>query len=276
MKSRKYFLVYMLLILFICSGCTTALAQKIIKSTEKINVVTNVEFPTRTPTTVATKKPTIKPTACPTEIPTRTYTPTQTSTPDIIYPTVSEKGQLYFGDYLELPKTSYMDELVAPYVVILHTDAQSLKIPDRWYAMGTYYGLDTTKSVHFAVCQDGILQMLPMFEKEVVYAKGTSPQYDGGGVLQDWNARSIQIEMCGRDYDLFVTGDVSEDMAHAVFTTTENTVDLVIALMYQYNIPIENIFGHYQVQRGKVDPGQIYLEQYFLPILKEKIDNLNK
>jgi len=42
--------------------------------------------------------------------------------------------------------------------------------------------------------------------------------------------------------------------------------------MLFYDIPIENVLGHDQIQKGKVDPGRLYMEQYFLPRLKDLYD----
>lgn len=202
--------------------------------------------------------------------PTSTPPPTPTSTPDLIYPTILENGHIYFSEnYLELSNSCYISRKIIPSFIILHTDGQSITNFENWSTYGTFRGLGSTKSVHFAVCQDDILQMLPMFETQVLQAIGTTPQYSENNIRRDWNRESIQIEMCGCGYNTYISEESDEDFCQVVEKTTENTIRLVVALMVQYKIPIENIIGHYQIQNGKTDPGNLYLDQYFLPKLKE-------
>ena len=183
-----------------------------------------------------------------------------------------ENGMVYFVDnYNELPKTSFIDNLIIPDTIILHTDAQIRDYPEKWNTMTTYWGLGDKKSVHFAVSQDGVLQMLPMYQNRVMHCIGTTPFYNDNGKLMDYNRHSIQIEIGGRNFNDIVTGDASPVMSRAIEITTQKTIDLVITLMAFYNIPIENIMGHYQVNIGKTDPGNLYFEQYFMPRLVEAL-----
>jgi hypothetical protein len=190
---------------------------------------------------------------------------------------VCEEGdKVFFGDnYIELPKGSYINQLIVPDTIVLHTDGQSGDYPEKWNTMTTYWGLGSEKSVHFAVSQDGILQMLPMYETTTLYGIGTTPFFTDENNIIDYNERSIQIEMAGRYYDDIVTGDASPKKIEVVEMTTHKTIDLVITLMEFYNIPIENIMGHYQINPGNTDPGRLYFEQYFLPLLIETWNELN-
>jgi hypothetical protein len=187
-----------------------------------------------------------------------------------------ENGMVYFGDnYLELPKGSYIDKQIIPDTIILHTDAQPRDFPEKWNTMTTYWGLEGEKSVHFAVSQDGILQMLPMYETTVMHCIGTTPFFNDEERIVDYNQRSIQIEMGGRNYNDIVTGDASPEMASAIEITTQKTIDLVITLMGFYNIPIGHIFGHYQINTGNTDPARLYFEEYFMPRLVEALSEKN-
>ena len=43
--------------------------------------------------------------------------------------------------------------------------------------------------------------------------------------------------------------------------------------MKQYNIPVEQIFGHYELWNGKSDPGENFLYQTFIPRVKQTCIN---
>ena len=210
-----------------------------------------------------------------TPVPSATPAVSQTDLPPTVI-VCEENGMVYFGDnYLELPKGSFIDKHIVPDTIILHTDAQPREFPENWNTMTTYWGLGDEKSVHFAVSQDGILQMLPMYETTVMHSIGTTPFFNDEERIVDYNQRSIQIEMGGRNYNDIVTGDASPEMARAIEITTHKTIDLVIALMGFYHIPIEHILGHYQVNTGNTDPGRLYFEEYFMPRLVETLSEKN-
>jgi hypothetical protein len=179
-----------------------------------------------------------------------------------------ETGKYFFGDYyVELPRSSYINQLIVPDTIILHTDGQSGDRPEAWNTMSTYWGLGYDKSVHFSVSQDGVLQMLPMFTETVMHGIGVQPGFTPEGIYANYNSHSIHIEMAGRDYDLIVTGRATPKMEEVIAITTEKTINLVVTLMTFYDIPIDNIKGHYQINIGSRDPGNLYFEQYFLPRL---------
>lgn len=180
---------------------------------------------------------------------------------------------LCFGDYYKvLPSTSYIHKVVVPDTIVLHTDDQSGKTPERWVTSTTWNGLagreDGGRSVHFGVGLDGITQFLPMYEKSVMQCRGAGSKYD---------SHSIQIEMAGRTYNYLITGEASPAMAESIVEITEKTVDLVASLMGVYGIPIENVIGHYHAKgSGKSDPGNLYFEEYFLPLLREKLNETSR
>lgn len=186
---------------------------------------------------------------------------------------VEENGEIkvFFGDfYRELPLSKNSNVKVIPDSIVIHTDGQSGNYPEKWNTMSTYWGLGDTKSVHFAVSQDGISQMLPMGETQIERCNGTLEQWNDNGDWVDYDGHSIQIEMGGRDFDYIMTGQASPKMVEVVEVTTGKTIDLVVSLMIFYDIPFENIVGHYQIGRGKIDPGYMYFEQYFLPLLEKR------
>jgi hypothetical protein len=200
-----------------------------------------------------------------------TPTPKICDSPSKLLPNVCEEtGKYYFGDYyVELPRSSYINQLIIPDTIILHTDGQSGDRPEAWNTMTTYWGLGYDKSVHFAVSQDGVLQMLPMYTATVMHGIGVEPGTTAEGIYANYNTHSIQIEMAGRNYDLIVTGHANPVMEEVVEVTTQKTIDLVVTLMAFYDIPIDNVLGHYQINAGNRDPGSLYFEQYFLPRLIE-------
>jgi len=232
------------------TSTSTAITPMLMRKTE----VTMVN-----PTPIAVSAPTLTPRP----------TPTPTPTP-IPYVKCSENGPGYicFGDYYkELPKTAWKDVNITPRYIILHWDGRPEKPYDKWLSTGTWFGLGSTKSSHFGVGLDGVGQFLPMFMDSVKQSKAAD----------NWtmDARSINIEIAGRNFNAIVTGEANEEMRITIETVTNRTLELVLKLMDQYNIPIENVLGHYQVLDGKVDPGDLWLQEYFLPKLRDKLKDNN-
>jgi len=103
--------------------------------------------------------------------------------------------------------------------------------------------------------------------------------YEGGvtqcrGAGRSLDSHSVQIEMGGRSYNDMLNGKATPAMVRSIEMITAQTVDLVLVLMETYDIPIENVIGHYEVEgSGKTDPGNTYFEQYFLPLLEENLDS---
>ena len=222
---------------------------------------TEVTIENPIPTAVST--PTSTPTPTPMPIP----TPTQVPLP---YVKCSENGPGYIcfgGYYKELPKTAWKDTNIVPRYIILHWDGRPEKPYDKWLSTGTWFGLGNTKSSHFGVGLDGVGQFLPMFVDSVKQSKAAD----------NWtmDAQSINIEIAGRNFNAIVTGEANEEMRVTIETVTNITIELVLKLMNQYNIPIENLVGHYQILNGKVDPGDLWLQEYFLPKLRDKLEDNN-
>ncbi len=162
-----------------------------------------------------------------------------------------------------------MDEIIVPELIIIHP----MNKPRTCRVIGVQKHLSRLGRmvfVHFAVSQYDILQMLPMYPDGVLHGSGAAPQYNDQGEWVTYNNRSIHIEMSGHNFNALIEGWANPEMTEAIEKTTDKTTDLVVSLLWFYHIDPTNVFGHYQVGRGKPDPGNLYFEQYFLPQLQEK------
>jgi len=268
-KSLRYPLVSLLAALLLVAGCAPLPASE------------PSPFPSATET--LTPSPTVSPTSAASPQPSATPTPASTPDPLSLLPVAprfeaADSGQrVYFGDaYKQLPEADTVDEIIIPELIIIHTDGQTANLPRDWNTESTFHGLGEWYSVHFAVSQYDILQMLPMYPDGVLHGSGAAPQYNDQGEWVTYNNRSIHIEMSGHDFNALIAGWASPEMKSAIEKTTDKTTDLVVSLMWFYHIDPANVLGHYQVGRGKADPGNLYFEQYFLPQLLEKWEAFQK
>lgn len=227
--------------------------------------------PTHTPTSTTAPQLSASPTSVPTKDPLSLLpVPPRFENSD-------EGERVYFGDaYKQLPEADTVDEIIVPELIIIHTDGQTANLPRDWNTDSTYHGLGEWYSVHFAVSQYDILQMLPMYPDGVLHGSGAAPQFNDQGEWVTYNNRSIHIEMSGHDYNALIAGWASPEMAEAIQKTTDITTDLVVSLMWFYQIDPANVLGHYQIGRGKADPGNLYFEQYFIPQLQEKWESFQR
>lgn len=174
-----------------------------------------------------------------------------------------EYSEISFGKVKELPTTDEQKEfLVRPAGIIIHTDDQPGGSFERWITNNTYIGLASREiDVHFSVGVDGITQFLKMYKDFCMFTRGAR----GFG-------NYISIEMCGRDYNLYFDDKTPPGKKKAIESITEQTVSLVEKLMDQYDIGLDKILGHYQASAsGKSDPGKDYMENLFLPFLKDDL-----
>lgn len=262
-KVSQLLLIYLLFTLLTAAGCTL--------------VPTAVPNPSPSATNTPLPSPTTPPTKTPP--PQTSATPTLAPTPDPLallpvqprIETADDGQRVYFGDaYKQLPEADIVDEIIVPELIIIHTDGQTANLPRDWSTESTYHGLGEWYSVHFAVSQYDILQMLPMYPDGVLHGSGAAPQYNDQGEWVTYNNRSIHIEMSGHNFNALIEGWANPEMTEAIEKTTDKTTDLVVSLLWFYHIDAANVFGHYQVGRGKADPGNLYFEQVFLPQLQEK------
>jgi peptidoglycan/xylan/chitin deacetylase (PgdA/CDA1 family) len=167
---------------------------------------------------------------------------------------------------------------IVPLYITLHWDEQG-GAPGGWNAEQTYKffklgdvtsypdpitGMHFNYTSHFATGPDGILQFLRMYEHTV------QKSYAAKGFPSD-----INIEMAGQDFHVI---DGETDVPDAEL---EYTLELVLSLMKQYNIPLENVVGHYEHDtyikedgtlwdRSKPDPGETFMN-YFRTLLEKRL-----
>lgn len=187
---------------------------------------------------------------------------------------------MFSGEYREL---SFKDQLVEPTQIILHWDGQ-LGSPYYWTTRMTFNGLSGIKvrselledgtinveerstNAHFGVDKEGVLQFLPMYEGFVQHSYGAFGYYD-----------AINIEMAGNHFTF------EDGITNVPREEIENTLNLVINLMIQYDIEFNQVVGHYErdtytdqhgrvYERGKLDPGREFMG-YFKILLAERFND---
>lgn len=172
-------------------------------------------------------------------------------------------NRILFGADMPLPADNYyLQNLVRPLGIIIHTDDQPGNESDRWLSSRTYYGLlgrgiNTT----LAVGLDGVTQFVDMYPHFMVPNLGTMGF-----------SNYIGIEMCGRDYNDLFARNTSDAKKSVIREISGRTVDLILKLIKQYNINPNQVYGHYEAAAsGKTDPGREFMENYFRPLLRSKL-----
>lgn len=168
--------------------------------------------------------------------------------------------EIFFGRFMPLPITpSQARSLVRPRGIILHTDGQPGHEFQAWKSEKTYHGLlQNNTDVTLAVGLDGVMQFLKMYEGFVVPSRGAEGYSD-----------FISIEMSGRDYNAVLDPNMPPEKRQAIETIAQATLELVLRLMQQYDIPFKNVLGHYEANlSGKTDPGKRFMDEYFRPRLR--------
>ncbi|MBL8055478.1 MAG: N-acetylmuramoyl-L-alanine amidase [Anaerolineales bacterium] len=150
------------------------------------------------------------------------------------------------ADYHELPAGCYAENLIPPSELILHWDGNRHG-RELWKVAVTYETLAyVQQSAHFAVDNQRVWQLLPMYQQRVQESYGA----------KGYNKIAVNIELAGRDFDLpdFAPGD----------NQVRLTLRLVSQLMDFYAIPFEKVVGHYERDdRGlKQDPGVQFLAAF--------------
>lgn len=96
-------------------------------------------------------------------------------------------------------------------------------------------------------------------------------QAQRGACVGGYNDFVLNNEITGSYFD-----EVYDVPNHPNYQTLKITTEKALAstcfMMKQYNIPITQIFGHYQLNDGKSDPGANYLND-FIDEIQRKIDN---
>lgn len=149
-------------------------------------------------------------------------------------------------NYRELPADSYAPDLITPREIILHWDGNR-NGRELWKAAITYETLAfLNQSVHFAVDDKVVLQMLPMFRRQVQHSYGAL----------GFNDVAINIELAGRNFDVPELAPAPEQV--------RRTVALTSLLMDYYALPFERVVGHFERdERGlKKDPGEKFMAEF--------------
>jgi hypothetical protein len=169
-----------------------------------------------------------------------------------------------FAEFKELPVSDEQKKtLVRPAGIIIHTDGNDGNSWNSWTTSSTYNGLLQRKTdSHFAVDRQGAAQFLKMYPDFCTPTRGALGFMD-----------YISIEMGGRDYNDVLDPQANAEKVAVIKDITSNTISLVKTLIEQYGIDPANVLGHYQATAyvRKTDPGQEYMEQYFLPLLQQAL-----
>lgn len=151
------------------------------------------------------------------------------------------------------------EHLTKPEGIVIHTDDQSGTDWLNWDTKRTYNGLfDRGIDTHFAVGRNGVDQYLKMYKDVATPTRGAVGF-----------SNYISIEMCGRDYNDIFDASADVEKRKAIEEITMKTVRLAVWLMDTYQIGLNTILGHYAATAsGKTDPGQKYMEEYFMSLLR--------
>lgn len=105
------------------------------------------------------------------------------------------------------------------------------------------------RSCQFAVDTNEVIQMLDF------YPNAVERGWCAGG---NANVGSINFEITGAWFDEVLRAPNSKKYADLMIMT-DKSVDVSCSMMRKYNIPQNAVYGHYQLQSGKSDPGVNYL-----------------
>lgn len=148
-------------------------------------------------------------------------------------------SRVVFGDeFRPIDSTNKLNLQVIPTEIIIHWDGQP-GAPSGWNTNTTFNGLSEvyydpltglwhSADSHFGVDGNGVVQFLDMFGNTIQFSYGAKGY-----------PNAINIEMAGSDFQIYADGTTNVPKEEI-----ENTVNLIIQLMKQYNIPLENVFGH--------------------------------
>ena len=167
--------------------------------------------------------------------------------------------ELLFGRGRYLESTfEQKSHLAPPAGIIIHTDDQLETGFYNWITDRTYNALaEKGFNVHFASGLDGITQMLPMYSSLITPCSGAVGF-----------STYISIEQTGRNFSKVLDPNADPNLKRAIEQITATTINLVTILMKQYKLSFSDVFGHYEASaKGKVDPGERYMNEYFRPRL---------
>lgn len=148
------------------------------------------------------------------------------------------------------------DKCMKPTMLIIHWTV-------GWISAETTLGVlnDRGLSCHFATDQNKQLQALSFYKDKV----------ERSACALGYNDSSISNEISGDSFD-----SIYNNPNHPRYTnlmkSTAQALQSSCRVMKQYNIPISQVYGHYQLTPGKSDPGSAYLT-YFKQRLAPMLNN---
>ena len=109
------------------------------------------------------------------------------------------------------------------------------------------------RSCQFAIDENTTIQMLDHY-----YSNLVERGWCAGG---DSNVGSINFEITGVWFNTVLFERIQNPKRYnQLIIMTDKTVTLTCKFLQMYNIPKSAIYGHYQLQKGKSDPGDKYLQ----------------
>lgn len=190
------------------------------------------QSPTATPETIQT------PSISVTQSPDLTLPPAQSFSG---CPPASERIHLAGTRYRHLNRRLPCDK---PRMIVVHWSA-------GWSsAQATFNVLNTRdRSCQFAVDKNEVIQMLDL------YPNAVERGWCAGG---NANVGSINFEITGAWFDDVLVAPNSQKYAD-LMVMTDKSVEIACSMMRKYRIPQSAVYGHYELQSGKSDPGVNYL-----------------
>ena len=168
------------------------------------------------------------------------------------------------GSSVMVPNTTYQHlsqrfECVEPKIFVVHWSA-------AWStAQATYNVLNTrNRSCQFAIDKNTSIQMLDFYKTAM--RKG----WCAGGVYNDM---SINYELTGVWFDEVINDAGELNTQHAryneLLAETDKAIGITCWAVKFYGMDKKEVYGHFQIQSGKSDPGPKYLEYFKKRVLAE-------
>ena len=142
--------------------------------------------------------------------------------------------------------------------IVIHYTAGTTSKSGTALSTAKYFAKEATKaSADFIIDDKTIVKFNPDIKNRYCWHCGGSKYKTKGGSLYKicTSANSIGIEMCSTNTTKKVTNPNDENW-YFTDAVVNNCIELVKSLMEEYNIPVENVIRHYDVN-GKPCPGVI-------------------
>ncbi len=162
---------------------------------------------------------------------------------------------------------------IIPTMIVMHWSAGYDNAQGNSATFSTLQSRDLACQV--ATDTNDVYLMQPFYENSVEYP----------WCANSWNIYSINNEMAGgcagscnfalSECDPRNSLAFDSEPPHPCMPETDRAIEATCVLMEQYNIPWCQIYGHYQVpdSGGKIDPGEEFLQDYFIPRIRQECPN---